>query len=50
MGGLCTRRGRDNGTIDRRITVMDTIYTVCGIIAVTGIIMGVIGGAIWLLI
>ena len=29
---------------------MDTIYTVCGIIAVSCIVMGVIGGAIWLLI
>jgi len=28
---------------------MESIYTLCGIIAVSGIVMGMIGGAIWLL-
>jgi len=30
-------------------TVMDTIYTLCGILAVTGIVMGTIVGVLWLL-
>ena len=29
--------------------MMDSIYTLCGIIAVTGIVMGMIWGVIWLL-
>jgi len=29
--------------------MMESIYTLCGIIAVSGIVMGMIGGAIWLL-
>ena len=29
--------------------MMDTIYLLCGIIAVSGILMGIIWGAIWLL-
>ena len=49
MGGICTRRRGDNGTPDNRITVMDTIYTLCGIIAVSGILMGTIFGVLWLL-
>jgi len=28
---------------------MDTIYTLCGIIAVSGILMGTIFGLLWLL-
>ena len=28
---------------------MDSIYTLCGIIAVTGIVMGTIFGVLWLL-
>ena len=31
------------------IVMMESIYTLCGIIAVSGIVMGMIGGAIWLL-
>ena len=29
--------------------MMDTIYTLCGIIAVTGIVMGTVFGVLWLL-
>ena len=29
--------------------MMDTIYLLCGIMAVSAIVMGMIGGVIWLL-
>jgi hypothetical protein len=29
--------------------MLESIYTLCGIIAVSGILMGIIWGAIWLL-
>jgi hypothetical protein len=44
------RRRRENPTINTRdFDMMESIYTLCGIIAVTGILMGAIVGVLWLL-
>ena len=43
--------GSDSDHPDRPggIVMMDSIYTLCGIVAVTGIVMGTIFGVLWLL-
>ena len=43
--------GSDSDHPDRPggIVMMESIYTLCGIIAVTGILMGMIVGVLWLL-
>jgi hypothetical protein len=44
------RRRRENPTINTRdFDMMESIYTLCGIVAVSGIVMGMIWGVIWLL-
>ena len=51
---LCRDHGGDDrgpgaDSVGRITRMMDAVYTLCGIIAVTGIVMGTIVGVLWLL-